>query len=757
MPTTTAVAANSEQGTLTASTGKFSLKTAIDEEGQERDFIEGFLATTHIDKGNDQFTEDALKQMAEDIREANTEVDAVFNDVDMDALREAQVGNLDHNNNPASPFGDTRAVPAFKTVDAELRPTGDGEKGLHIKAVLNSDGMLPETVSAVKNSIRDNFLNAFSVEFVPEKVRQVMEGGRAVRIIESAMAKGAALTGRPMNSNASMTDAQLKSITREYKVEYAFSVGDEVEWNETGGTIRDRTKDSCFNEEIDGDFEVCGEQENPAYLIEVDNEEGTMVGHKQDFLVEEGNKAAHTDEKASVPMPESVQLLYPSRERAEEAGEMLGLSGSHTHELDGETWYMPGDTHTQFVNAMEGMDDMAAQHMEEEEEMKQLTEEQRTPPEAAQDNAQMFLDAKEEGKVPDSCGTGTGSRRAEQIASGDPLSEDVIEDIASFARHEDNKEADVDEGESKWQDCGYSMWKAWGGDEGVRWAQDKNEMMDEAKTVESKADFTVQTPEYTAASDSGQWERPDMQDFPDDYDPMNIFIMTTDSDDFSDQSLPVVDMRDGEPTLVRGGLESAHTVAARVEGASEDEIERARNKIEQLAEDEFDLMLDRDSDSQHSKNDVTMTDEEPEPEEGDEPEAGEEESGEEEAKSVSEEIEELKSMTEELKDTNESLRDENEELKSELEDLRQLQEIKSEVDEVKSLLDDVELEDGPRARQEQKRFEEEDESKAEWKKAADRVGSDYLKSRGNSKSNIEAFAENHGVSTEEVKNYVDED
>jgi hypothetical protein len=676
--------------TVTASTQNFSLKSEVGEDGQEREYVTGFLATTHEDKGNDQFTEQALRGMAEDINDDT--VDAVFNDVDMDALREAQVGNLDHNNNPASPFGDTRTVPAFKIQKAEVRSMEDGEKGLHVKAMLNSDGMMSETVSAVKNSIKDNFLNAFSVEFIPEKVRQKVSGDKVVRVIQKAAAKGAALTGRPMNPMAQMTNAQLKSLTQEYKVEYAYDIGDEVEWGETSGTVRDRTKDSCFNEEIDGDFEVCGEQEEPAYLIEVDNDEGTMVGHKQDTL----------------------------------------------------------SAKSQHVKA-------------------ELSEEQRTPPQAAQENAQMFLDAKEEDKVGEGCGTGAGTNTAEMLVEGEPLSEDKISDIASFARHEDNKEADVEEDESKWTDCGYAMWKAWGGDEGVRWAQDKNEMSEKTQEIDTKvADPVIQTPEYEATGE-GKWSAPAASDFPDDYNTNSIFVVAEEgSDNFSDHALPVVDYRNDEPTLVLEALRSAHELAAQVDGLDEDGVMRAREQIAQLADEEFDVMLGRDEDTEHNKNDINaMTDEveEPEPEEEvseeeaeSEVEGGDDEpsdEGEGKSESLADDVEELKSVTQDLKETNEGLREENEELKSELEDLRQLQEIKSEVDEVKSILDEVELEDGPRVRQEQKRFEEDQETKAEWKQAADRLGKDYLQSKND--EYIEAFSENHEIDTEEVKNYVNTD
>jgi hypothetical protein len=404
-----------------------------------------------------------------------------------------------------------------------------------------------------------------------------------------------------------------------------------------------------------------------------------------------------------------------------------------------------------------------AQHMDEEEKSEskaELTEEQRTPPQAAQENAERFLEAKEEGKVPDECGTGAGSETARMLAEGEPLSESKIADIASFDRHRDNSDADVDEGESKWKDCGYSMWEAWGGNEGVDWAQEKNEMANEEKTL--KVDFTVQEPEYTATSE-GSWEAPAEEDFPDDYDVMTIFLARNqDSENYSDQSLPVVDYRNDEPTLVLEGLRSAHTVASRVDGMSDDEVEQVRSMAENLAEQEFDVMLEPEGDAQHmdeeeeeTKNNIsTMTDDSQSEEE---PEGKSEDVSQDTGESgLKDEVAEIKANMEQLKETNESLKEENEDLKAELEDLKEVQDIKSELDEVKSLFEDVDVEDGARVPEQdtKSRDVEQDETKAEWKQKVDRMPDNYLQTEGKSKTKLEAFAQNHGIKTQEVEDYV---
>jgi len=105
-------------------------------------------------------------------------------------------------------------------------------------------------------------------------------------------------------------------------------------------------------------------------------------------------------------------------------------------------------------------------------------------PEAAQENARMALDAKEETGNPNDCGTQVGWERANQLDNGENLSEDTINRMAQFERHEDNKE----QGEEGNADCGWMMWKAWGGDEGIEWAQDKVDEFEEAREASEGRD-----------------------------------------------------------------------------------------------------------------------------------------------------------------------------------------------------------------------------------------------------------------------------
>jgi hypothetical protein len=59
------------------------------------------------------------------------------------------------------------------------------------------------------------------------------------------------------------------------------------------------------------------------------------------------------ESKADIPSPESAQLLYPDEATAREVADEMGLDGVHEHDLDGDTYWMPGGSHAAFEDATE--------------------------------------------------------------------------------------------------------------------------------------------------------------------------------------------------------------------------------------------------------------------------------------------------------------------------------------------------------------------------------------------------------------------
>lgn len=93
-------------------------------------------------------------------------------------------------------------------------------------------------------------------------------------------------------------------------------------------------------------------------------------------------------------------------------------------------------------------------------------------PKAASENAKRALKYRDESGNPKDCGTQVGWTRANQLANREPISRETIARMSAFSRHEQNKNVPYDEG------CGGLMWDAWGGDEGIAWAQRKLEQID---------------------------------------------------------------------------------------------------------------------------------------------------------------------------------------------------------------------------------------------------------------------------------------
>jgi hypothetical protein len=92
-------------------------------------------------------------------------------------------------------------------------------------------------------------------------------------------------------------------------------------------------------------------------------------------------------------------------------------------------------------------------------------------PQAATDNAKIALRWAEENGW-GSCGTSVGKARANQLANREPISRDTIARMSAFQRHRQNSQKELGDG------CGRLVWLAWGGDEGIAWAERKLKEID---------------------------------------------------------------------------------------------------------------------------------------------------------------------------------------------------------------------------------------------------------------------------------------
>lgn len=95
-------------------------------------------------------------------------------------------------------------------------------------------------------------------------------------------------------------------------------------------------------------------------------------------------------------------------------------------------------------------------------------------PKGAIENAKIAIRYAEENGWGD-CLEATGKARANQLANGEPISEETISRMARFERHRQHSTRELGDG------CGRLAWLAWGGDEGIEWAQRKLEQIKSGK------------------------------------------------------------------------------------------------------------------------------------------------------------------------------------------------------------------------------------------------------------------------------------
>ncbi len=105
---------------------------------------------------------------------------------------------------------------------------------------------------------------------------------------------------------------------------------------------------------------------------------------------------------------------------------------------------------------------------------KKLAESYTDYPQAASENAKIALRWVDENGWGD-CGTAVGKIRANQLANREPISRDTIARMAAFARHLQWEDKQLGDG------CGKLMLYAWGGREGIEYAQRKLKEIDEEK------------------------------------------------------------------------------------------------------------------------------------------------------------------------------------------------------------------------------------------------------------------------------------
>ena len=145
-------------------------------------YVEGYASTNDVDFQNDLITKAGLKSMLMQLKSKNIKLD-----VSHETFRK-----------------DMNIIPVAKIIDAKL-----DDKGVYIKAVMNNDSpKFKNTWGSVKNG----FLDAFSVAFNILKSAKQQIGDKTVRMIDDLILRNITFTGNPVNKNATIGQVFMKSL-----------------------------------------------------------------------------------------------------------------------------------------------------------------------------------------------------------------------------------------------------------------------------------------------------------------------------------------------------------------------------------------------------------------------------------------------------------------------------------------------------------------------------------------------------------------
>jgi HK97 family phage portal protein len=179
--------------------------------------------------------------------------------------------------------------------------------------------------------------------------------------------------------------------------------------------------------------------------------------------------------------------LHLTQEEAEKRAEQLGCEGSHKHEINGVTYYMPCKSHEDYHSLMGTEESKEYQDLLPEEEIKAID---LKPTRGMAAEAERALEWRKEFNRG---GTNIGVTRANQLVNRENLSESTVMRMYSFfSRHEVDKRAEgFRAGEDGYPSAGRIAWGLWGGDSGFTWSTAKRNQIMKAREKRFEIDPTV--------------------------------------------------------------------------------------------------------------------------------------------------------------------------------------------------------------------------------------------------------------------------
>lgn len=154
----------------------------VDCKSEDELFIQGYISTTDVDKVNDIVTNAGQDDLTEQLKSMS-----ITMDLDHETFR-------DENGNSKKVKS---LIPVAKIVESKRE-----EKGTFVKALINN---AHPSFKSISESIKKGFLHSFSIAYVPVKAVTRIIDGVKTRLLDKVNLLNVAITGVPVNPNATFS------------------------------------------------------------------------------------------------------------------------------------------------------------------------------------------------------------------------------------------------------------------------------------------------------------------------------------------------------------------------------------------------------------------------------------------------------------------------------------------------------------------------------------------------------------------------
>jgi hypothetical protein len=270
----------------------------VEIKGEEHLFVEGDISTNDIDLVNDIMTKECQESMQKQIMERSMKLDIEHEAFQGNSHEEREINKT--------------KIPAGKLIDATVKDLGEKRYSTRVKGEINRHN---PRYKEIKGNLLENYLDAFSVAFLPTDIKWTEKNGEKIRLLNDVKLLNVALTGNPCNTKAQLVDIFTKSMDAVEEYKRLKEVDPTIEKNliVKNADKKESPFSFIFNKIFSGQALDSKEQKLLKASLDVANNQGTY-GQLAKEIYEKINKGEKLSYKELYVFRDLLEVDYPAQE-----------------------------------------------------------------------------------------------------------------------------------------------------------------------------------------------------------------------------------------------------------------------------------------------------------------------------------------------------------------------------------------------------------------------------------------------------------